>query len=105
MHNLALLLAAPARISSRSTRATGYWKALQAALNQNSLLLPSPSALQFQGHQYDRLVEGEGYDRTSLKLLDMQERLWQVGAAVCLRAGPQRGMECHNHMRQLLGVA
>ena len=40
------------------------------------------STLQFLGHQYDRLVEGEGYDRTSLKLMDTQEKLWQVGPGV-----------------------
>ncbi len=40
------------------------------------------SILQFLGHQYDRLVEGEGYDRMSLKLMDTQEKLWQVGPGV-----------------------
>ncbi|PRW58847.1 putative beta-D-xylosidase 7 [Chlorella sorokiniana] len=31
----------------------------------------------FHSNQYDRLVEGEGYDRVSLKLMDTQEKLWQ----------------------------
>ena len=29
---------------------------------------------------YGKLVEGEGHDRTSLKLLDTQEKLWKVRA-------------------------
>lgn len=43
--------------------------------NAPMLCVPLP---QFHANQYDRLVEGEGYDRVSLKLVDTQEKLWQV---------------------------
>lgn len=47
---------------------------------------PDPSARPRQcppppqpaSNAYGKLVEGEGYDRTSLKLLDTQEQLWRV---------------------------
>lgn len=46
---------------------------------------------QFAPNRYDRLIEGEGYDRTSLKLLDVQEDLWQVGCCACVWFGLSYG--------------
>jgi hypothetical protein len=36
--------------------------------------------LQFPKHAYDVLVEGEGYDRSTLRLQEDQARLWKVRA-------------------------
>jgi hypothetical protein len=48
-----------------------------AHLRRRHTALPA-CRLQFPKHAYDVLVEGEGYDRSTLRLQEDQARLWKV---------------------------